>query len=104
MTTTYSLSDKVAIGGQPTVEDLHELRAQGFVAVVNLRTPGESGQTLSPEAEGFAAQEVGLDYSRRAGGTRRAGSGPCAPPARRHRGGNGSGLRPLRRRSARLRP
>lgn len=63
MTATYSLSDKVAIGGQPTVEDLHELRALGFVAVVNLRAPGEAGQMLSPEAEGFAAQEVGLDYS-----------------------------------------
>jgi uncharacterized protein (TIGR01244 family) len=63
MTAPHQLSEKVAIGGQPTVEDLHELRAQGFVAVVNLRTTGEAGQQLSPEAEGFAAQEVGLAYS-----------------------------------------
>ena len=62
MTAPHQLSEKVAIGGQPTVEDLHELRAQGFVAVVNLRTTGEDGQPLSPEAEGFAAHEVGLDY------------------------------------------
>jgi uncharacterized protein (TIGR01244 family) len=63
MTAPHQLSEKVAIGGQPTVEDLHQLRAQGFVAVVNLRTAGEAGQELSPEAEGFAAHEVGLAYS-----------------------------------------
>ena len=57
------LSAKVAVGGQPTVDDLRELKAQGFVAVVNLRTAGEAGQPLSPEAEGFAAQEAGLIYS-----------------------------------------
>jgi uncharacterized protein (TIGR01244 family) len=62
MTAPRQLSDKVAVGGQPTVDDLRHLRAQGFVAVVNLRTVGETGQPLSPEAEGFAAQEAGLDY------------------------------------------
>jgi uncharacterized protein (TIGR01244 family) len=56
------LTDKVTVGGQPTVDDLRELRAQGFVAVVNLRTDGEAGQPLSPESEGFAAHEVGLAY------------------------------------------
>ena len=40
------LSAKVAVGGQPTVDDLRELKAQGFVAVVNLRTVGEAGQPL----------------------------------------------------------
>jgi uncharacterized protein (TIGR01244 family) len=56
------LTDKVTVGGQPSVDDLHTLRAQGYVAVVNLRTEGEAGQPLSPEAEGFAAHELGLDY------------------------------------------
>jgi uncharacterized protein (TIGR01244 family) len=56
------LTDKVTVGGQPTVDDLRQLRAQGFVAVVNLRTDGEAGQPLSPESEGFAAHEVGLAY------------------------------------------
>jgi uncharacterized protein (TIGR01244 family) len=56
------LTDKVTVGGQPTVDELRELRAQGFVAVVNLRTDGEAGQPLSPESEGFAAHEVGLAY------------------------------------------
>ena len=63
MSTPHQLSDKVAVGGQPTVEELHDLRAQGFVAVVDLRTSGEEGQPLSPEAESFAALEVGLAYS-----------------------------------------
>jgi uncharacterized protein (TIGR01244 family) len=56
------LTDKVTVGGQPTVDDLRALRAEGFVAVVNLRTDGEAGQPLSPESEGFAAHEVGLAY------------------------------------------
>ena len=56
------LNDKVTVGGQPTVDDLHELRARGYVAVVNLRTDGEADQDLSPAAEGFAAGEAGLGY------------------------------------------
>ena len=56
------LNDKVTVGGQPSVDDLHALRAQGYVAVVNLRTEGEADQTLSPAAEGFAASEAGLGY------------------------------------------
>ena len=63
MTEPRQLTDKVAVGGQPTVDDLRHLRARGFVAVVNLRTVGEAGQPLSPEAEGFAAQEAGLLYT-----------------------------------------
>ncbi len=56
------LTDKVTVGGQPSVDELRELRAQGFVAVVNLRTDGEADQWLSPNSEAFAAHEVGLDY------------------------------------------
>lgn len=62
MPETRQLSERLAVGGQPTVDDLRELRAQGFVAVVNLRTAGEADQPLSPEAEAFAAHEAGLDY------------------------------------------
>ena len=76
------LSAKVAVGGQPTVDDLRELKAQGFVAVVNLRTVGEAGQPLSPEAEGFAAQEAGLDLQPPAGRDPGDRPRPCPPPAR----------------------
>lgn len=63
MSDPRQLSDKVTVGGQPTVEDLRRLRAEGFAAVVNLRTAGEASQPLSPEAEAFAAQAAGLAYS-----------------------------------------
>jgi uncharacterized protein (TIGR01244 family) len=58
----HRISDKVAVGGQPTVDDLRRLREQGFTAVVNLRTAGEADQPLPPDGEGFAAKEAGLDY------------------------------------------
>ena len=57
-----SLSDRLAVGGQPTVDDLHRLRAQGYATVVNLRVPDEAGEPLDPAAEGAAAAERGLGY------------------------------------------
>ena len=57
------LSEKLAVGGQPTVDDLHRVREQGYVAVVNLRLDGEASQALPPDAEGFAAKEAGLAYT-----------------------------------------
>ena len=62
MTNVRSISAKVAVGGQPSAEDLARLRAQGFAAVVNLRTEGEADQPLSPSAEGDAAAAAGLAY------------------------------------------
>jgi uncharacterized protein (TIGR01244 family) len=63
MSNARQLSERVAVGGQPTVDDLRRLREQGFAAVVNLRPDGEADQPLPPDAEGFAARESGLDYS-----------------------------------------
>ena len=57
------LSDKLAVGGQPDVDDLRRLRAQGYAAVVNLRLDGEANQALPPAAEAFAAKEAGLAYT-----------------------------------------
>ena len=57
------LTDKLAVGGQPDVDDLHRLRSQGYVAVVNLRLDGEANQALPPAAEAFAAREAGLAYT-----------------------------------------
>ena len=65
--------------------------------------PARPASRCSPEAEGFAAQGGGPRLQPRAGGDPRARPGACAPPARRHRGRARAGLRPLRRRSARLR-
>ena len=63
MSESHQLSEKVAVGGQPTVDDLRRLREQGFAAVVNLRQDGEVNQPLPPKAEGFAAMDSGLSYS-----------------------------------------
>lgn len=57
-----NLSDRVAVSGQPSADDLARLRDQGFTTVVNLRTAGEANQPLSPEEEGKAAASAGLAY------------------------------------------
>jgi uncharacterized protein (TIGR01244 family) len=62
MTSFRSLSDQVAVGGQPTLDDLHRLRAQGFATMVNLRLPDEPCEPLDPAAECAAAAERGLGY------------------------------------------
>ena len=56
------ISDKVMVGAQPSAEELADLRARGFVTVVNLRTEGEKNQPLLPGDEGAHAQAVGLSY------------------------------------------
>lgn len=48
--------------GQPTREELGRLPQEGFKTVVNLRTAGEPNQPLSPEAEGEAVRQAGLNY------------------------------------------
>lgn len=59
---TREAMPNVLIGGQPTSNDLDGLAAQGVVAVVNLRRPGEPDQPLSPDAEGDRVRAAGLDY------------------------------------------
>lgn len=56
------VSAKVAVGGQPTAEDLRSLRNRGVSTVVNLRLPTEADGSLAPDAEGDAARAAGLAY------------------------------------------
>jgi len=46
----------------PTAERVGELAREGFRSVVNLRTPGEQNEVLSPSAEGDVARRHGLAY------------------------------------------
>ena len=46
----------------PTAERIGELAREGFRSVVNLRTPGEQNEVLSPSAEGEVARRHGLQY------------------------------------------
>lgn len=57
------INERFVVGrDQPTAEDIHDLSRRGFKAVVNLRTAGEEGETLSPEAEGEEARKADLAY------------------------------------------
>jgi uncharacterized protein (TIGR01244 family) len=56
------VSAKVAVGGQPTEDEIRQLRDWGFAVIVNLRQGGEAAQPLDPAAEGAEAQAAGLGY------------------------------------------
>lgn len=62
MTSPRPLSPDLAVGGQPTVDDLRRLQAAGFATVIDLRLPGEASQALDPAAEAAAAVAAGLSY------------------------------------------
>ena len=56
------ISPTISIAGQPTEDDLRDLKAEGYVAVVNLRNDGEPEQPIGTAAEGELARSIGLDY------------------------------------------
>jgi uncharacterized protein (TIGR01244 family) len=56
------VSAKVAVGGQPTAEDLRSLRRRGIATVVNLRPTTEAAEALKPDAEDDTARAAGLGY------------------------------------------
>jgi uncharacterized protein (TIGR01244 family) len=56
------ISDRLSVGGQPTEDDLRNLKAEGFAAVINLRRDGEDNQPMGPAAEGKAAAGANLKY------------------------------------------
>jgi protein tyrosine phosphatase (PTP) superfamily phosphohydrolase (DUF442 family) len=53
------VSDRLALGGQPTEAQLGELRGAGFEILINL---GLSGQAYSLPNEGATARALGLEY------------------------------------------
>jgi uncharacterized protein (TIGR01244 family) len=52
------VSDQVWVGGQPSMEDLSQLKAKGIRAIVNLRHPAEHNAA----EEETKAKELGLRY------------------------------------------
>jgi uncharacterized protein (TIGR01244 family) len=52
----------ITIGDQPTEADLKQLKAEGYVGVVNLRNDGEPDQPLSTSEEGTIVRDLGMDY------------------------------------------
>ena len=55
------VGDDVFIGGQPTEKALRELRAQGVMTVVNLRTPPEMTRSVNFD-EAALVQSLGMRY------------------------------------------
>jgi uncharacterized protein (TIGR01244 family) len=52
----------ITVADQPTEQDLKNLKAEGYTAVVNLRHDGEPEQPLSTAEEGARVRAQGLDY------------------------------------------
>jgi len=52
------INDKICTGGQPSLDDLARLKADGVKAVINLRQPSE----FNAEEEAAKAKELGLRY------------------------------------------
>lgn len=52
------INDKICTGGQPTLDDLARLKADGIKAVINLRQSSES----NVEEEAAKAKELGMRY------------------------------------------
>lgn len=52
------VNQQVCTGGQPSMDDLAKLKAEGVKAIVNLRQPSE----YNAEEEASKAKEVGLRY------------------------------------------
>lgn len=51
MEQVQQINDQISVGGQPTVDDLQQLKARGFRSIVNFRNAGEDENSLSPQAE-----------------------------------------------------
>jgi uncharacterized protein (TIGR01244 family) len=54
------INSEICTGGQPTPEQLAQLKAQGVTTVINLRAPGETG--FDAAGEEAAAKKLGLRY------------------------------------------
>jgi uncharacterized protein (TIGR01244 family) len=57
-----SITDKITIGDQPSEADLADLKAEGYIGVVNLRHDGEPEQPIGTAAEGEHVRGLGMDY------------------------------------------
>lgn len=54
----YWIDERIATGGQPTIDQLPSLKKEGFRTIINLREPSE----YDTAAEAAAAKRLGLAY------------------------------------------
>ncbi len=57
------ITEALAVGPQPSQEDIQHLAEEGYLTVINLRIPGEKDMEISPEDEGEIVRANGLRYS-----------------------------------------
>ena len=62
MSDRIQLNERVTVGGQPSAQEIQELKTAGFSTVVNLRTEGEDDQPMSPDEERRLVEGAGLTY------------------------------------------
>lgn len=55
------INSAMSIGAQPTVDDLKQLKKEGFRSVINLRRPDEPSP-LNPQQEAQEVRALGMDY------------------------------------------
>lgn len=60
ITNFFRINEKVCTGGQPAMEDLAKMKAEGIRSIINVRTEGEAG--FDAEKHAAAAKEAGLRY------------------------------------------
>src|SRR5688572_22461173 len=60
ITNFLRINSEICTGGQPTPEQLAQLKAQGVTTVINLRSPGEAG--FDAAGEEAATKKLGLKY------------------------------------------
>ena len=68
------ITPNITLAGQPTAEELKELKSAGYVGVINLRNDGEPEQPLNTSDEGELVRTLGMDYLHRG-----VGGGPLSP-------------------------
>lgn len=54
------VNENICTGGQPTLDDLSRMKAEGIKAIISLRRPGESN--YNAEEESAKSKELGLRY------------------------------------------
>ena len=58
-----SVSEKLSVSSQPSVEDIRSLRANGFNTLINNRPDGEEPGQPGTEAEAQEAKHCNLSYA-----------------------------------------
>ncbi len=56
------INDQITVSGQPTAENIAQLKNDGFRTIVNLRTEGAEDQPISPANERQIVEQAGMKY------------------------------------------